>query len=75
MKEVLMGEATTKAKPRISAEEMARRQEIVRRSDANNRIEGFIRTPETDAIFEAYIRGDIEVTELVPHIKAQLGLS
>ena len=69
-----MNELRTKARPRISAEEMKRRQEIVRRADANNRIEGFIRTPETDAIFEAYIRGDIEVTELVPRIKAQLGL-
>jgi hypothetical protein len=69
-----MNELRTKAGPRVSAKEMKRRQEIVRRADANNRIEGFIRTAETDAIFEAYIRGDIEVTELVPRIKAQLGL-
>jgi hypothetical protein len=69
-----MNELRTKARPRISAKEMKRRQEIVRRADANNRIEDFIRTAETDAIFEAYIRGDIEVTELVPRIRAQLGL-
>jgi hypothetical protein len=69
-----MNELTTKSRPRLSAEEMKRRREIVRQADANNRIEGLVRTPETDAIFEAYIRGDIEVTELVPRIKAQLGL-
>jgi Antitoxin VbhA len=69
-----MDELTTKTKSRISAEEMERRKEIVRRADANNRIEGLIRTPETDAIFQAYIRGDIEVTEIVPRLKAHLGL-
>jgi hypothetical protein len=65
--------ATTKA--RISAEESARRREIVRRADAHNRIEGIARDPASDPVFEAFVRGDIEVTEIVPRLKAQLGLS
>lgn len=67
-------ELTTKTRPRISAAEKKRRKEAVRNGDAHNRIEGLVRTPETDAIFEAYVRGEIEASELVPRIKAQLGL-
>jgi hypothetical protein len=66
---------TTTITPRISAEEMARRREIVRRADAHNRIEGIIRDSASDAIFEAFIRGEIDVTEMVPRFKAHLGLS
>jgi hypothetical protein len=29
---------------------------------------------ETDPIFEAFVRGEIDVTEIVPRLKAQLGL-
>jgi hypothetical protein len=65
---------TTKAKSRITAAEMKRRKESLRKGDAHNRIEGLVRTAETDAIFEAYVRGEIEASELVPRIKAQLGL-
>lgn len=67
-----MAELTTRL--RIADEEMKRRKEAVRRADAHNRIEGLARTPETDAIFEAYVRGEIETDELVPRIKAQLGI-
>ena len=59
----------TAASP-ISAEEMKRRSEAVCRGDAHNRIEGLIRTPETDAVFEAYVRGEIDASELIPRIKA-----
>jgi hypothetical protein len=64
----------TKPKARMSAEEMARRREAVYRADAHNRIEGLYRRPETDAIFEAFVRGDIEAADLVPRLKAQLGI-
>jgi hypothetical protein len=43
-------------------------------ADAENRLEGISRVPESDEVFEAYIRGDIEVTEMVPRLKARLGL-
>jgi hypothetical protein len=59
-----------KPKPKISAEEMARRREIVRIGDAENRLEGIFRDSESDAVFEAHIRGEIDVTEIVPRLKA-----
>ena len=64
--------AATRTKLRISAEESARRREIVRRADAHNRIEGIFRDPASDAVFEAFVRGEIDVTEIVPRLKAQL---
>jgi len=66
--------ATDTTTPRISAEESARRREVLRRADAHNRIEGLSRNAETDPIFEAFVRGEIDVTEIVPRLKAQLGL-
>jgi hypothetical protein len=65
-----MNVAPQKPKAKISAEEMERRREHVRQADASNRIEGIYRRPETDVVFEAYIRGDIEVTEISPRLKA-----
>jgi Antitoxin VbhA len=62
-------------KPRISAEEIARRQEAVRQADANNRIEGIFRHPDSKPIVDAFVRGDFDVTELVPRLRARLGLS
>jgi hypothetical protein len=52
-------------KPAISAEEMQRRREAVRQADANNRIEGIFRDPDSDAIVEAFIRGEIDAGDLV----------
>lgn len=54
---------------RISAEEIARRLEIVRRVDHENLLEGQKRHPETDHIFTAFINGEIEVTEMMPRLK------
>jgi hypothetical protein len=53
---------------------MERRRKALRSADAHNRIEGVFRGPETDDLFEAAVRGDIEVTEIVPLLKARLGL-
>ena len=55
----------------ISADEMERRRKIVRQADANNRLEGIYRGPETDAIVEAYVHGHIEVTEMITLFEAQ----
>jgi hypothetical protein len=74
MDEITFFRTTVQTKPRLSAEEMTRRREAVSRADAHNRIEGIYRDPETDAIFEAFVRGDIEAAEIIPRLKAQLGL-
>jgi hypothetical protein len=54
---------------KISAEESILRIERVRRGDANNRIEGISSDPRSEAVFSAYIDGEIEVTEIVPRLK------
>jgi hypothetical protein len=65
----------TYLKPKVSSEEMARRRLIVRAADHENLLEGIVRSPETDAIFEAFIRGEIEATDIRPRIKAAIGLT
>ena len=57
----------------ISRAEMARRRKIVRQADANNRLEGVFREPATDVVVDAFVRGDIEVTDMVPLFRAQPG--
>jgi hypothetical protein len=65
-----MNELRTKARPRVSAKEMARRKEAVRWADAQNRIEGLKRSPGTDAIYDAFVRGEIEFDDILPRLKA-----
>ena len=57
-------------KPKISAAEMERRREALRRADAHNRIEGQFPGPQSTEIFEAFIRGDIERDQILPRLHA-----
>jgi len=63
-----MNVITPKAK--INDAEIERRRKIVRQADANNRIEGIFRGPETDAIVASFVRGDIEVRDMTQLLKA-----
>ena len=56
---------TDDPKPRITPEEMERRRGHVRTAIADSRIEGMATSAEELAIFEAYIRGEIEAGDLV----------
>ena len=62
----------TRAKPKakISVEEMERRREALRQADASNRIEGLFPTPGTTAIYEEFIRGEIELADIWPRVQA-----
>ena len=62
--------APTKPKPRISAAEMERRREALRQADASNRIEGLYPSVATTAIYEQFIRGEIELDEIWPRVQA-----
>ena len=55
---------TVEPKPKISAAEMERRREAVREADADNRIEGQFSSAESAEVFEAFIRGDIDQSEI-----------
>ena len=64
---------TADPKPTISAEEMERRRTHVRVAIADSRIEGFPPPSRAEqAIWEAYIRGEIEAGDLVAAIKAAI---
>jgi Antitoxin VbhA len=55
---------------KISVEEMERRREALRRADAHNRIQGLFPSAATTAIYEEFIRGDIELSEIWPRVQA-----
>jgi len=50
---------------KISVEEGERRRTHVRAAIAENRLEGIKTSPETQAVFDAYVRGEIEAGDLV----------
>jgi hypothetical protein len=54
----------------ISEAEMERRRAALRQADASSRIEGQFRSAESAPIFEAFIRGDIEMDDILPRLKA-----
>jgi hypothetical protein len=62
--------STAKSKRRISVEEMQRRKEAVRWADSHNRIEGLFRSPETNAVYEAFVRGEIDFDDILPRLNA-----
>ena len=65
-----MNDLVARPKPKISAAEMQVRLEAVQQADANHRINGQFSSPEADAIFDAFIAGDIEFSDLLPMIRA-----
>jgi len=60
----------TETKPKISAAEMERRRAALREADAHNRIEGQYPGSQSTAIFEAFIRGEIERDQILPRLHA-----
>jgi hypothetical protein len=60
-----------KPSAKISPAERERRLKIVRRADANNRIEGIFRDASSNPIFDAFVRGEIEAIDIVPLLKAK----
>jgi hypothetical protein len=62
--------APTQPKAAISAKEVERRREALRQADASNRIEGLFPNPEATAIYEQFIRGEIELHDVRPRIQA-----
>ena len=62
--------AIAETKPEISAIEMERRREALRYADAHNRIEGQFLDPESAAVFDAFVRGEIDKSEIRPRRNA-----
>jgi hypothetical protein len=51
----------------------ADRKSHVDLADAENRIDGLTRDSQTDAIFAAYVAGEISVTDIAVRLHALLG--
>jgi hypothetical protein len=56
--------------PPTPPEEVERRRKIVEEAHHNNLMAGIGRDPTTDPIYEAFIRGDIDVTDILPAIRS-----
>jgi hypothetical protein len=56
--------------PPTSPEEVERRRRIVEAAHHNNLMAGIERDPTTDPIFEAFIRGDIDIMDILPAIRS-----
>jgi hypothetical protein len=61
------------AEPRQTPQDVQRKTQLDM-ADAENRIDGLFRDPQTDAIFEAYVAGETPAIELVARVRALLGL-
>jgi hypothetical protein len=57
-------------KPSTPPEEVERRRRIVEAAHHNNLMAGIGRDPTTDPIYEAFIHGDIDITDLLPAIRS-----
>jgi hypothetical protein len=64
-----MNVAVKAKRPKISAEEMERRREMVQDAVRSNAIEGARHGPDVDPIFDAFINGEIEAADILPRIK------
>jgi hypothetical protein len=61
------------AHPKISAEETERRRRAVDKAAYSSAMEGARHDPRTDHIFDAFVRGEIELRDMIPMIKRALG--
>ncbi|MDE1905151.1 MAG: antitoxin VbhA family protein [Rhodospirillales bacterium] len=69
-----MDDIVKTALPRISAEEIHRRREALSQATANARIEGLYMSPESDALFERFIQGEIEIGDVLDILRERHGL-
>jgi hypothetical protein len=60
----------TKTKPKISPAEMERRRGALRYAISHNRMERQFLDPEGAALFDAFVRGEIEKPELRERLRA-----
>ncbi|RCS21490.1 hypothetical protein DUT91_23740 [Phyllobacterium salinisoli] len=60
--------------PAITPEEMQRRRKMVRSAFRSNAMEGLRPNPACQPVFDAYIVGEIELDEMMPRVRAILGI-
>ena len=63
----------TRAK--LSAAEVYRRREAVSQAAANARLEGQFMSPESEALFDRFIQGELEIADVLALLREQHGLT
>ncbi len=58
----------------LSAAEIDRRREAVSQAAANARLEGQLSSPESEAIFDRFIQGELEIGDVIGLLKERHGL-
>jgi hypothetical protein len=61
-------------RPKISADEIQRRREALATASANARLEGQFSSPESEAIFDRYVQGELEIGDVIGLLKERHGL-
>ena len=68
-----MDDFVTRPRSKLDLAEIDRRREAVSHAKANSRLEGQFLSPESEALFDSFIQGDIEVPELMDRMQARRG--
>ena len=69
-----MDDIVKPARAKLSAAEINRRREAVSEAAANARLEGQISSLESEAIFDRYIQGELEIGDVLGLLKERHGL-
>ncbi len=59
---------------KLSAAEIDGRREAVSQAAANARLEGQFSSPESEAIFDRYVQGELEIGEVISLLRERHGL-
>ena len=69
-----MDDIVKPARAKLSAAEIDRRREAVSEAAANARLEGQFSSSESEAIFDRYIQGELEIGDVLGLLKERHGL-
>ena len=60
---------------KLSAAEVYRRREAVSQAAANARLEGQFMSPDSEALFDRFIQGELEIADVLALLREQHGLT
>jgi hypothetical protein len=69
-----MDDFTLPIKAKLSAAEIDRRREAVSQAATNARLEGRFSSADSQAIFDRYIQGELEIGDVIGLLKERHGL-
>lgn len=69
-----MDDLGTHTGSKLSLAEITRRREADTHAQANARLEGQFSSPESNAIFDEFVQGEIDTNTVIARLKARHGL-